>query len=373
MKVFSFKSQVMTIVTAEKTILGGCRMKKFKRSLSLLLVFALSLFVLVGCGQSTEPSEEPAQPEQAEQPAESEPELPKVALLLPGPINDGGWNAIAYNGLVLIEENYGAEIAYAEHVTTSDMEEMFHNYANQGYGVIIGHGFEFSDAAAKVAPSFPDVKFVVTSSDITNGSNLAAIRVDTAQQGFLAGATAALLSETGKVAALGGMEIPPIVNFIAGFEAGAKFADADADVLTGFTGSMEDAAKMKEMMTTFIEQGVDVGVANGDQSGLGGVEALVEAGKLAIGANYDQSDFAPEQIPLSVGQSYPLALDYLYGLIINDEFESVPYEMGVAEGAVTVIYNDAYELPGEAKDKLEEILNGIKDGSVDVKALVEAN
>jgi basic membrane protein A len=350
-------------------------MKKFKKSFSLLLILALSLFVLIGCGQSNEPSEEPSQePEQVEQPADNnEPDLPKVALLLPGPINDGGWNAIAYNGLKLIEENYGVEIAYAEHVTTSDMEEMFHNYANQGFGLIIGHGFEFSDAADRVAPNFPDVKFVVTSSDITNGSNLAAIKVNTAEQGFLAGATAALLSETGTVAALGGMEIPPIVSCIGGFEAGAKYANPDVKVLTGFTGSMEDAAKMKEMMTTFIEQGADVGLANGDQSGLGGVEALVEAGKLAIGANYDQSDFSPERIPLSVGQSYPLALDYLYSLIINNEFKSNPYEMGVAAGAVSVIYNDAYELPGEVKAKLDEIINGITDGSIDVKALVEAN
>jgi basic membrane protein A len=349
-------------------------MKKLKKTLCILLILALSLLLSAGCGGSGEPSE-PAEPQQPEEQTDQQPEveLPKVALLLPGPINDGGWNAIAYNGLKLIEENYGVEVAYSEYVATSDMEEMFHNYASQGFGVVMGHGFEFSDAASKVAPNFPDVKFVVTSSDITNGSNLAAIRVNTAEQGFIAGVTAALLSETGTVAALGGMEIPPIVNFIGGFEAGAKYANPDITVLTGFTGSMEDAAKMKEMMTTFIEQGVDIGVANGDQSGLGGLEALVEAGKLAIGANYDQSEFAPERIPLSVGQSYPLALDYLYSLIVDNKFESKPYEMGVAAGAVTVIYNEAYNLPSEVKTELEKIVNDIRDGKIDVKALVEAN
>jgi hypothetical protein len=141
-------------------------------------------------------------------------------------------------------------------------------------------------------------------------------------------------------------------------------------------------AQVKEELTnpvvasvfpTFIEQGVDIGVANGDQSGLGGLEALVEAGKLAIGANYDQSEFAPERIPLSVGQSYPLALDYLYSLIIDNKFESKPYEMGVAAGAVTVIYNEAYNLPSEVKTELEKIVNDIRDGKIDVKALVEAN
>jgi basic membrane protein A len=97
-------------------------MKKLKKTLCLLLIFALSLLLLAGCGGSSEPSE-PEKSQQPEEQADQQPEveLPKVALLLPGPINDGGWNAIAYNGLKLIEENYGVEIAYAEHVATSDM------------------------------------------------------------------------------------------------------------------------------------------------------------------------------------------------------------------------------------------------------------
>lgn len=348
-------------------------MKRYKISISLLLLFSLSIFLLIGCGQSNEPASEPeeAQQQVEKAPEEAEAELPKVALLLPGPINDGGWNAIAYNGLKLIADDFGAETAYAEHVKTSDMEEMFRNYANQGFEIVIGHGFEFGDAASKVAPDFPDVKFVVTSSDITNGSNLASIKVNTTEQGFLSGATAALLSETNKVAALGGMEIPPILSFIQGFGAGAKYVKPEVEVLTGFTGSMEDAAKMKEMMTTFIQQGVDVGAANGDQSGLGGIEALKDAGKIAIGTNYDQSEIAPQNIPLSVAQSYPLAMTYLYNEILEGRFESKPYLMGVKEGAVYIEYNDAFDLSEEVKAKIEEIVKDISDGKIDVLSLVE--
>lgn len=344
-------------------------MKKLTKCLCLLLVFALSLSMLMGCGQSSQTSqqEEPQQSEQAEQqPQDKEPELPKVALLLPGPINDGGWNAIAYDGLKLIGENYGVETAYAEHVKTSDMEEMFRNYANQGFGVVIGHGFEFGDAATKVAPDFPDVKFVITSSDISQGSNLGSLKVNTTQQGFISGATAALLSKTNTVGALGGMEIPPILSYIQGFELGAKHVKPDVKVLTGFTGSMEDAAKMKEMMTTFIQQGVDAGAANGDQSGLGGLEALKEADKIAIGVSYDQSSMAPQNIPLSVSQSYPLAMNFLYNEIIEGRFEAKAYLMGVKEGAVGIIYNDSFQLPAEVKAKLEEITKDLADGKIEL-------
>lgn len=342
-------------------------MKKFTKILCLCLVFALSLFMVIGCGQSSQPSqqEEPQQQaEQPEQPQAEEKELPKVALLLPGPINDGGWNAIAYNGLQLIGEEFGAEIAYVENVKTSDMEEMFRNFANQGFGVVIGHGFEFGDAATKVAPDFPDVKFVITSSDISQGSNLGSLKVNTTQQGFISGATAALLSKTNKVGALGGMEIPPIKSYIEGFEKGAKYAKPDATVLTGFTGSMEDSAKMKEMMTAFIQQGVDAGAANGDQSGLGGLEALKEANKIAIGVSYDQSELAPQNIPLSVSQSYPLAMTFLYNEILEGRFEAKAYLMGVKEGAVGVIYNESFDMPSEVKDQIETILKDLADGKI---------
>ena len=349
-------------------------MKKFTKGLCLLLVLALGIFALVGCGQGSKPADEPEkQPEQQqpEKQPEKEPEMPKVALLLPGPVSDGGWNAIAYDGLKLIGENYGVEIAYAEYVATSDMEEMFRNYANQGFGVIFGHGFEFNDPALKVAENFPDVKFVVTSSDITNGSNLASIKVDTGEQGFLAGATSALLSESNKVAVLGGMEIPPIVSFVGGFEAGAKYAKPDVNVMTGFTGSMEDAAKMKEMMTTFIQGGADAGTANGDQAGLGGLEALKDANKIAVGVNYDQSEIAPQNVPLSIGQSYPMAMSYLYKEILEGNYVSQAYLMGVKAGAVEIMYNAAYNMPADAKAKLEEIVKDIADGKIDVESLIK--
>lgn len=343
-------------------------MKKFKKGLCLFLILTLSAFLVIGCGQKGQESTEPEQPAAGDNTPETE-EKPKAALLLPGPINDAGWCAIAYEGLKLIAEKYGAEISYTEHVKTSDMEEMFSNYANQGYGVIFGHGFEFSDAAKKVAEQFPDTKFVVTSSDVSNGKNMAAINVKTIEEGFIAGATAALLTKTNVVGALGGMEIPPIVNAVAGFELGAKYINPDIKVLTGFTGSFEDAAKMKEMMTAYIQQGVDVGMADADQSGLGGIEALKAAGVTAIGINNDQSSIAPENIPLSSCQSYPFAMTYLYNEILEGRYEGKAYNMGVKEGAVYVIYNDSYDLPAEARAKIDEIVRDIADGKIDVGAL----
>ena len=86
----------------------------------------------------------------------------KVAILLPGVITDQGWNTLAYNALKTVEKNLGAEIAYTENTPASDYEEIFRGYANAGFDVVMGHGYEFGDAALLVAKEFLDKYFIVT-------------------------------------------------------------------------------------------------------------------------------------------------------------------------------------------------------------------
>jgi basic membrane protein A len=95
-----------------------------------------------------------------------------------------GWNASAYEGLKKAETDFKVEIAYSENVQQSDMEEVLRGYAIQEYDIIIGHGFQFNDAAKKVAKEFTESMFVVTSSDISQSPNLASVNLDNEQQGF---------------------------------------------------------------------------------------------------------------------------------------------------------------------------------------------
>src|SRR3954463_6858322 len=87
----------------------------------------------------------------------------KVALLNPGPISDAGWNASAYEGLLAVRDQLGAEVSQAETRTPPEFEQAYRDYARRGFKLVIGHGFEFQDAAAKVAPDFPNTVFLTTS------------------------------------------------------------------------------------------------------------------------------------------------------------------------------------------------------------------
>ena len=87
----------------------------------------------------------------------------RVALLSPGPISDAGWNAAAYEGLLAVRDQLGAEVSQVETRTPPEFEQAFRDYARRGFRLVIGHGFEFQDAAARVAPEFPKTVFLTTS------------------------------------------------------------------------------------------------------------------------------------------------------------------------------------------------------------------
>src|SRR6478672_3341332 len=93
----------------------------------------------------------------------------RVALLTPGPISDQSWNGGAYQGLLRVRDSLGASVSHIQTKTPAEFEEQFRQYGAQGYDLVFGHGFEFQDAALRVAPDYPRTIYVVTS-----GSSVAA-------------------------------------------------------------------------------------------------------------------------------------------------------------------------------------------------------
>ena len=113
------------------------------------------LIALTGCQHASTPAPVPT-PTAATAPF-------KVALLSPGPVSDAGWNALAYEGLLAIRDQLGAEVSQIQTKTPAEFEEGFRDFARRGYQLVFGHGFEFQDAAAAVAPDFPHTVFITTS------------------------------------------------------------------------------------------------------------------------------------------------------------------------------------------------------------------
>src|SRR5688500_5244737 len=132
----------------------------------------------------------------------------RVALLTPGPISDRSWNGGAYDGLMRIRDSLGAQVSHIQTRTPAEFEENFRQYGAQGYDLVFGHGFEFQEAALRVAPSYPRTIFVTTSGNSVR-DNVAGMVFNMEDASYLAGIMAAGLTKTGIVALIGGSEFPP--------------------------------------------------------------------------------------------------------------------------------------------------------------------
>lgn len=284
----------------------------------------------------------------------------KVAALIPGPINDGGWNASCYAGLQMAEEVYGAEIAYSESVPVSDFEELFRSYAQQGYDVIIGHGFEFGDAAALVALEYPETFFLITDGNTIESPNVVSFSVLAKEAGFLGGAVTSILTETGTVGIIGGLSIPPITASVEGFEQGAHHANPDVRVLSTLTGSFGDVVQAAEMAEAFVTEGADILMHSANESGLAVIETAQNQGILAIGMVGDQQDIAPDTIVVSARRDVPAGINYMIGLVKSGEIETRFYPLGVAEDVVSLIWNDALAQQHVSEEQLAAI-NSVVD------------
>lgn len=217
----------------------------------------------------------------------------RVALLTPGPISDQAWNSSAYKGLLRIRDSLAADVSHIQTKTPAEFDENFRQYGAKGFSLVIGHGFEFQDAAQRVGPEYPGTVFATTGGTGV-GANIVPMSFAFDEPSFLAGMAAAAVSKTGILGAIGGTELPPVRTSFEAFAAGARSVNPKAALLTAYIGNWEDAGAGKEQALAQIARGADVIFQNADGAGLGIFQAVREArGIWIIGANADQNAIAP--------------------------------------------------------------------------------
>jgi basic membrane protein A len=290
----------------------------------------------------------------------------KVGILLPGNINDSGWNQTAYQGMVAAKEKFDIEISYMESVAQSDQEEAFRNYANEGYDLVIGHGYQFQDAALKVAEDFPDTYFAVLNGSVQQEPNVASYQFTNWQPGYVTGALAGLITETNKIGAIGGQEIPVIKDALEAFRDGARRVNPEANVTITYVDSWTDIAKGKETALAMIDSGADVVVCDANAVGLGSIEACQERGVLAIGFVQDQYEVAPETVVASGIQSNQKLVYYVIEEFLRGNFKAGIFQLGIAEGVegISPLYDWEEKLPARVIEEVRSIEKRIADKEI---------
>lgn len=297
----------------------------------------------------------------------------KIAVLLPGPISDEGWNMIGYNALKAAEKKYGAEIAYTERTPVADYEEIFQGYAQAGFDIVWGHGFQFIDAATKVAPNFPKTIFAVATDLFCQPPNGCSLAIYEAQNGFMQGAIAAILTKTNKVGYIGGMGTSSIIKSKKGFEAGVRYISPDVEANNAIVGSFEDPVKAKEIAKAMAQKGVDIIVADADAGNVGIIEAAREEGIKIIGSSGDYGESYPDVVITSGVEDFPKVLSALVDDVLEGKFEPKIYEAGLREGAIRLAPFREYEKKISKEDmaKINQVVEDLKSEKIDLPKLLE--
>lgn len=291
----------------------------------------------------------------------------KMGLLVPGSVSEEGWNRIGYNALKGVEEQLGAEISYVElQQNPASFEKAFRDYASQGYNVILGHGFEFQDAALTVAEEFTDTVFLISSSYIHEG-NVIGLNTDTSQPFYLMGYIAAKMGT--KAGLVGGMEIPPIQQAFEGFKNGAKAVNPDFPVSEAYIGNFTDTTAAKEASLSMISQGADFLVPNASGATVGGYQAVAESGdKVKTFSIFsDFTEVAPNNILGLYVADYAQGVVRIVKGVQNGEIPASNVEFGLKdEDVMKFTFRDgaSASVPDDVRQEVEAVKAKIAAGEI---------
>src|SRR4051812_17610451 len=289
----------------------------------------------------------------------------RVALLTPGPISDQSWNGGAYQGLLRIRDSLGAEISHVQTAAPADFEENFREYGARHFNLVFGHGFEFQDAARRVAPQFPQTIYITTSGN-TAGTNLAGIGFSFSDASYLAGVLAAGMTKSGIAGVIGGTELPPVKESFSAFESGFRSVRTSGRVLSAFVGNWVDVSTGKELALAQIARGADVIFQNADAAGLGVFQAAREhAGVYVIGSNSDQNSVAPTVTLGSVAIDLPAAFLTIAREVKSGTFRPRVVTFDAKTNVVRLVLNPALlaKLPAATTATIDSLTRRINAGT----------
>ena len=305
-----------------------------------------------------------------------------------GGVNDKSFNQSAWAGVQRAVRELGAEARFIESKQPTDYEKNIDQFATEKYDAIISVGFLMGDATALKARQYPRVRFAIIDSAYRPSrgdrncpetvkdcyadgglTNVTSLMFQEDQAGFLAGVVAAGMSRTGVVCTVAGMEIPPVVRFVTGFQSGARWARPGVRTLNTYIPSFTDAAKGKESATQMVGQRCDVGFCLGGSTGNGCLLGMKEQGMMAIGVDVDQYDTYPEvrgALLTSATKNVDAAV-FSYLKALSDG--SVRAGVSVANlkngGVGLAPYHDwDGSVPQSVRDKVAQAAAGLVDGSV---------
>lgn len=345
-------------------------MKKIVTAFSIIA----ALFLFVACDGS-KPAEGEQKKDDMKTTAEKTDVKKSVAVVYStGGKGDKSFNDAVFRGVEKAQKELGITFKeYEPKDPGAESKDALERFAETGeFDLIIGVGFTMKDSILAAANAYPDQKFAIIDENTNDTSNVASVMFKEYEGSFLVGALAAMMSKTGTVGFVGGLELPLIKRFQSGFEQGAKYINPDIKVLSVYIGgnsAFNDPASAKTKTETLIQQKADVVYHAAGGSGAGVFEGAKAKNVYAIGVDSNQDGLFPGTILTSMMKYVDVATFNLVKDTLEGKFPLQHQEFGVKEGYVgTTEFEFTRDKIGEENiKKLEQIKQDIKDGKIVVK------
>ena len=327
----------------------------------LLFTLLTLLSTLFSCMQRETTATTSTEPAAATPPAKPF----RVGLLTPGSINDGGWNALAWEGVQRIERELGAEISHQGTKTPAEMTEGFRAFGRKGFDLAFGHGFEYQEPARTAGEQYPNTIFITTSGN-TIAKNVAPMRFQIEEATYVLGVIAARESKSGKAGLVGGINVPSIASSFLAFKAGAQSVNPKFEVKEVYTGNFDDLGAAKLATLSLINAGADYVFHQANEAGRGVFQACTEKKIRCFGANADQSELAPDSIVASAVVDVPAAYVQTAKIVREGRFKPEIQHFGMNEGTVSVVWNEKLKptISAQTLAEVDGVIADIKSGKV---------
>jgi basic membrane protein A len=342
--------------------------------LRVLGVAAAVLMLAVACGGSSGTTG-----------ASSPSKTYKIGLVTDiGGLNDKSFNHLADVGLEKAKTDFKVQGDVIESKTGDDYVNNLTNFASKSYDLVIGVGFLMQEAVGTVSGQFPNVHFAIIDGSGTDAkgndlkhANVVSLFFKEQDAGAMVGVIAGMLEKQGKgkqnkgvISAVGGVSIPPVNHYIAGYKWAATMEDPGIKVLVGYSNDFADPAKCKGIAQPQITGGSDVVFQVAGGCGLGALQAAGQAGAFSVGVDADQKDADPSVIASAL-KKVDVATYTAIKSVVNNQFQSGALTFSIAnDGAGYAI--DNFNLPADIKAELDKVQGEIKSGALTPPADIPA-
>jgi basic membrane protein A and related proteins len=293
-----------------------------------------------------------------------------------GRFNDRSFNQSALEGLRRAESDLGAMVRPIESRQTADYIPNLSTLARQGFDVSIGVGFLLAEAVNTTAKRFPDSNFAIIDYSVkakpfASNPNVRGLTFATNENSYMIGCLAALMAKReggdAVISAVGGIKLPTVDIFIAGYQAGAKKCVPEIRVLIGYSQDFVAQDKCKEVALNQVARGSKAVFQVAGGCGLGALDAAKERGVWGIGVDRDQSDLGAHILTSAVkrvDQSVFLTAEAAQ----KGEFKGGEDAVFNLENEGVAIGKISPKVPQELVDRMNELKPQIVDGTIKVPA-----